>query len=268
MSVFDEETSVDPLSDDTWMCRLTESWSTDGTPNGGYALSPVLRVLGQLAGHPDPLTVTAHFLRPALADEDGMVRGAVLRSGRTMGTATATLNQDGRDRIAAIATFGTLSGTGEAGPEPRPPVLPDPSACVPAAALEDGVAVTIGSRVEVLLDPSCSTPGGSDRARIAGWVRLSDGSDPDVWALPMVCDALPPSLYALRGRFGWVPTVEMTVQVRGRPAPGWLQVDFQCDDVRNGSMIESGTVWDSDGRVVARSRQLGLVRRADDPAAN
>jgi acyl-CoA thioesterase len=44
-----------------------------------------------------------------------------------------------------------------------------------------------------------------------------------------------------------------------RPAAGWVRARFDCDDVQGGRMIESGTLWDSSGAVVARSRQLGLV---------
>jgi acyl-CoA thioesterase len=61
------------------------------------------------------------------------------------------------------------------------------------------------------------------------------------------------------GPVGWVPTIELTVHVRRRPAGGWVLARFECDDVEGGRMIESGTLWDSTGAVVARSRQLGLV---------
>ncbi len=53
--------------------------------------------------------------------------------------------------------------------------------------------------------------------------------------------------------------MELTVHARRRPASGWVQARFECDDVEGGRMIETGTLWDSTGAVVARSRQLGLV---------
>ena len=61
------------------------------------------------------------------------------------------------------------------------------------------------------------------------------------------------------GFSGWVPTIELTVHVRKRPAPGWIQARFECDDLSDGRLVESGTLWDSTGAVVARSRQLGLL---------
>ena len=61
------------------------------------------------------------------------------------------------------------------------------------------------------------------------------------------------------GSVGWVPTIELTVHVRRRPAPGWVLARFECDDLAGGRMIETGSLWDSSGALVARSRQLGLL---------
>ena len=36
--------------------------------NGGYLLTPALRAIQELTGHPDPLTVTTHFFRPGRGD--------------------------------------------------------------------------------------------------------------------------------------------------------------------------------------------------------
>jgi hypothetical protein len=60
-----------------------------------------------------------------------------------------------------------------------------------------------------------------------------------------------------------VPTLEMTVHVRDVPAPGALRSTFRTRFVTNGLFEEDGEVWDSTGRLVAISRQLALVARAD-----
>ena len=39
----------------------------------------------------------------------------------------------------------------------------------------------------------------------------------------MFADAFPPPALTLYGPLHWVPTLELTVQVRARPAPGPLQ---------------------------------------------
>jgi acyl-CoA thioesterase len=60
-----------------------------------------------------------------------------------------------------------------------------------------------------------------------------------------------------------VPTVELTVQLRARPAPGWMLGRFQTHDLSEGRLVEDAALWDSRGRLVAQSRQLALVRRAE-----
>jgi acyl-CoA thioesterase len=63
----------------------------------------------------------------------------------------------------------------------------------------------------------------------------------------------------LLGNIGRVPTVELTVHVRRQPAAGWLRGRFECDDLHQGRMIETGALWDSSGALVARCRQIGLL---------
>ena len=65
------------------------------------------------------------------------------------------------------------------------------------------------------------------------------------------------------GPVGWVPTIELTVHLRARPAPGWILGQFTTQDMQDGRLIEDGALWDSRGTLVAQSRQLALLL---DPA--
>lgn len=260
MSVLADETAIAPDGPDRWRCRVGAAWSIGATPNGGYVVTPVLRAVRELAGKPDPLTVTTHFLRPAVADADAVVEGRLVRQGRSTATATATLSQDGVTRVAVMATFGDL-GTGAAEPAialAPPQDLPPPDECVPRTELQQGVALPIAARLDVRVHPD-DAGGTSPVAQVRGWIRLVDASPADTLALPLFADAFPPALLSALGRVGWVPTVELTVQVRRRPTPGWVRAAFVCDDLAGGRMIETGTLWDDSGAVVARSRQLGLL---------
>jgi acyl-CoA thioesterase len=277
VSAFTDETAIEPDGAGRWRCRLTGAWNIGDTPNGGYALIPVLRALRELGGHPDPVSVTVHFVRPCTADADGVIEGRTVRSGRGVGTATATLTQDGTERLLAVAAFGRVrpgDGAAVSGPErdpapsrgaggpqlspPPPDHLPPPDACVRRDGATQGVALPIASRLDIRLHPD-HADGQAPRAELRGWIRFADGAPADTMAVPLFADAFPPALFSRFGRVGWVPTVELTVHVRHAPVGGWIQAEFSCDDLADGRMIETGTLWDEAGTMVARSRQLGLL---------
>ena len=153
----------------------------------------------------------------------------------------------------------TAGTTADPGVTLAPPDLPPPEACIDRAELMQGVELPILSRVEVRLRPEMLRPDPAAAAVVEGWIRFADGAPPEARWLPLFADAFPPALNARIGRTGWVPTIELTVQVRRRPVDGWVRARFECDDVDGGRMIESGTLWDDSGAVVARSRQLGLL---------
>jgi acyl-CoA thioesterase len=94
---------------------------------------------------------------------------------------------------------------------------------------------------------------------MGGWVRFADGRPPDLRALALMADSLPPSVFNL-GAAGWVPTLELTVHFRAKPAPGWLLVGFRTRFLINGYLEEDGEIWDSKGDLVAQSRQLARLR--------
>jgi len=49
------------------------------------------------------------------------------------------------------------------------------------------------------------------------------------------------------------------VHVRGVPAPGPLRCIFRSRFMQTGMFEEDGEMWDSEGRLVALSRQLALI---------
>jgi acyl-CoA thioesterase len=173
-----------------------------------------------------------------------------------------SLVHHGRERLTVIGAFGDLSEPASEAPgaiDVPSPSTPGPDECRDRADLEQGVVLPILERLDVRIHPDRAVHAGSDDAVMEGWIRFSDGTPPSTQTLPLFADAFPPSLFARFGRVGWVPTVELTVHVRRPPSPGWIQARFECDDLVDGRMVESGTLWDSTGAVVARSRQIGLL---------
>ncbi len=263
MGFFDDETLIVPDGEGRWRTWPTPHWNIGDTANGGYAVAPVLRALAAVSHHPDPLSVTTHFLRPlqpSASANPAVIDTDVVRSGRNTSVARGTLVHGDKERLTVLAAFGELSATAEPAnvTVPAPP-MPAPERCVDRSQLEQGVTLPILGRLDVRIHPDRAAPGASADAVMEGWIRFVDGTEPSTSALVLFADAFPPSLYPRFGRIGWVPTIELTVHVRRRPAAGWVQARLECDDLADGRMVETGSLWDATGALVARSRQLGLL---------
>lgn len=268
-SEFDRDTAVTLREPGVYEIDLSAGWTIINAVNGGYLLAVLGRALGDALPHRDPFTVSAHYLtasRPGPA----VIRTDVVRTGRTLSTGQASLFQyddEGREveRIRVLASYGDLDSLpDDVRTSAKPPAIPPPDRCF---GPEDGPAPVSGSsaitdRLKLRLDPATlgwalGSPSGKGEMR--GWFGLADGRDADPLSLLLAVDALPPTAFEL-GISGWVPTVELTVHVRCRPAPGPLRVSITTRNLAGGFLEEDAEVWDSADRLVAQSRQLARVR--------
>lgn len=272
MTRFDDATASEPEGEGRWRAEIREGWDIGGVPNGGYVLALATRALLGTAGKPDPVSVTAHYLRPTRPGP-ATVEATLLKPGRTVETVYGTLVQDGEPRLAVLASLADL-GAAEHLPvlhdRTRPPDLPPPERC-PRVVHDPGTGFPppFVDRIEVRTDPALAafTRGEVlDRAEIAGWLRHGDGAGPDPLSLLMFADAMAPPIFNVGIGPAWVPTLELTVHVRRRPRPGWLRARFTTRLVAGGFLEEDGEIWDSGDRLVAQSRQLALAPRQDSSA--
>jgi len=255
-----------------WTGRLSDDWAIGEAINGGLLMSlaatATARSSERAGGHVDPLSFSGVFLSPGCEGPIGF-EPQILRTGRSMTTAQVTVGQevDGAqvERLRALLTLGDLDRYVEPVLKTvAAPYIPPPEKCVSARDAPPSMLTKSGflHRFDLRMDPATigwavGEPSGEGEMR--GWLRLADGAEIDAVALLLVLDAFPPVSFDL-GSVGWVPTVEFTGYVRGRPAPGWLQLRLHTEHVAGGLLNEDAHVWDSTGRLVAHSRQLASAR--------
>ncbi|SHH93448.1 thioesterase family protein [Streptomyces sp. 3214.6] len=268
-SEFDRDTALTPRAPGVYDIDLSAGWTIISAVNGGYLLAVLGRALADALPHRDPFTISAHYLtasRPGPA----VVRTDVVRTGRTLSTGQASLfqyDEDGAEveRIRVLASYGDLDTLpDDVRTTAKPPMIPPMEQCF---GPEGGPVPVDGSsaitdRLMLKLDPATlgwalGAPSGNGEMR--AWFGLKDGRDPDPLSLLLAVDALPPTAFEI-GLRGWVPTVELTVHVRCRPAPGPLRVSLTTRNLAGGFLEEDAEVWDSADRLVAQSRQLARVR--------
>ncbi len=266
-SEFDLDTRVERAGD-VWHGVVSDRWDVGVNPNGGYVMALLLRAMSGEVALPDPLTVTAHYLRPP-DHGDASISVDVIRSGRRFATATAALLQGGRERARALGTFGDLAAaTGPTRIDARPPDLPPPEDCYDISRdrspLAASPAPVLLQRFDVRLPRPLGWREGERRGvpRIDGWIRFRDGRPPDLLSLALFADAFPPPILDVIPA-SWVPTLELTVHLRARPKPGWLRAVFHTRVLRDGLLEEDGELWDGNGDLVAMSRQLATVIPAE-----
>jgi len=251
-------------------CRAGWRVMGDAAPNGGYLLALGARAMAERAGRPDPISVTAHFLSPPALGPLEIVTELVREGGRHCTVAGRVL-QDGRECVRLLGTFGDLSRAEgptlvHRTPPPWPPVdsLAETLRSAPAGTLPEFLERLDHRMPEAASGWTRGQPSGVGVH--GGWCRWSDGADFDTFGLLCAADAYPPVVYDLDiGELTWAPTIELTVQVRARPAPGWLSTRFTTQALIDGYFEEDGDVWDSTGQLVALSRQLALVGRRAAP---
>jgi acyl-CoA thioesterase len=241
---------------------LPADWSGLTSVNGGFMLSLLTRAMGRIAPFPDPLVVSGFYLRPGSAGP-ASVTTELIRAGRTTAFTQASLWRDGKETVRATAAFtdlakaagrSSLVHTGGTAP-----ALPPPEECVSLlAGAIPGVSIAAHFDYRALEEPGWSRAQPSGNPSADFYMRFRDGGQADITSLPLFADAAAPAVLSVGAR--QVTTIELTVHLRARPAPGWLRcrarTRFLAD---SGYHEEDFEIWDSTGVLVAQSRQLALV---------
>lgn len=146
-SEFDRDTAVVRREPGVYDIDLSAGWTILGAVNGGYLLAVLGRALGDALPHPDPFTVSAHYLtasRPGPA----VIRTETVRTGRTLSTGQASLFQyddEGNEveRIRVLASYGDLAGLpDDVRTTAKPPAIPPYEQCFGPADGPDPLKAT------------------------------------------------------------------------------------------------------------------------------
>jgi hypothetical protein len=266
IDAFAEATAVSSVGDEGarhYEAEIHPGWDIGGNANGGYLMAIAGRAMTEAVGRP-PLTLTAHYLRPGPAGPC-TIDVEVVRSGRRLATARATMTVEGKPTLELLGTFGEQAPDDGPSYQREEPVDVTPfQDCLPMRPAADAGGPGLMDRLACRLQPGDDgfrkgEPTGDPTVR--GWFALAAEEPIDAIGLLLAADAFPPPIFNSNIPMAWVPTVELTVHVRGTPAPGPLRVAFRSRFIHDGLLDEEGEIWDSAGVLVAQSRQLSLMPR-------
>lgn len=262
MHLFDIDTLFEEQSAGILSGRITDNWSINGNPNGGYLVAVAAAGLLKSSEKQHTPVLTANFISRCEPGKADLSTWEIAQS-RQFCRMEARLLQKGREKMRMLATFAD---------EPEkclvkryetsPPEMPPPEKCVQFPKLSK---YTLYDNADVRLDPSCTgwmENRLSPVSEIKGWFSFRDAREFDICAVALAADAFPPAVLASQGMVAWVPTLELSINIRNMPITRWLKCRFRTRFINCGLLEEDGEIWDENGEIVAISRQIAQLRQA------
>jgi acyl-CoA thioesterase len=251
----DADLRLEPDGEGRWRAEVTERWWIFQGPYGGYLSALLARAVRLAVDDPArPLrSLSVHFLAAPAAGPVAL-NARVERAGRSSTTVSARLEQDGVTMALALAGCGTWREGDPEWADAAMPPAPAPEACDPVEP-GAGMPAFLGQ-----LDVRFVS--GGPGARNLAWVRPRPARPLDVEGLVLVADTWMPAAMTRLGPPLIVPTFDLTVHVRAQlpPSEDWLLIAFASRFAAGGAWEEDGDLWSRDGRLLAQSRQLAMIR--------
>ncbi len=262
-SRFDRDTRVTLAAPGIYAANIDRGWWVARGPNGGFIAALLVRAMEHAVADPSRQlrSMTIHYVRPP-SEGEARIETRVERVGRSLTTLSARLLQGDSLQALALAAFSKPRDTASLHHAVMPEVAP-PKRRSPRRDPK----VPIHERYEQrwAIGPRYFEGSRGREAVTGGWLRLAEGTRPlDGALLAAYSDAWPPAVFAsneLPLLMGGVPTVDLTVHIRATlPQPDdFVLAVFRTREVAGGFLEEDGELWSRDGRLLAHSRQLGVL---------
>jgi acyl-CoA thioesterase len=270
MARFSTDTAVRRVAPGTYEAHMDTGWWIQRGPNGGYVAAIVLRAMldaiGDHEGARHPRSMTLHYLAPP-AEGPVTVHISIERSGRSLTTVSARMTQrdpatdQERLLVVALGAFSVSRPSVEFDDGDPPPATP-PDLLDEIERPADRPTVPMAERYETRHAVGSPPFAAGGTAHTGGWIRLAE---PEPLSSPLVAayaDGWIPALFSRFTEPVAVPTIDLTIHFR-RPVPDdyddWCFVEFRSRAALDGYLDEDGSIWTSDGRLLAQSRQLALL---------
>lgn len=262
MHAFDADIALSKVGTNTFSGVISPRWSVNGYPDGGYLMAVMAAAMAEVSAKKATPVFTANYVsRSAPGPAEVMVEEIIAST--QFSRLEARLVQDGKERIRMLGTFSReLDECFIRKYEAAPPEVAPRGQCVPIPALP---GYTLFEHMDVLLDPACAgwmQDRLIDASEQRGWIAFRDERSHDLYSLLLAVDSFPPAILSSQGMLAWVPTIELSVNIRSIPEGRWLKGVFRTRFINCGLLEEDGELWDESGELVAISRQIAQFRKA------
>jgi acyl-CoA thioesterase len=269
MSVFESDTAAERVAPGRYAVELSERWWVGRGPNGGYVAALMLRAMSHEAesaagpgSRQPPRSLTVHFLNTPSAGA-AEVEVTVERQGRSTMFLSARLVQGGEVQGKAMAVF----SAGRRGPSFIHTEMPDVTAPDEGKEFDTSLApVPVFARYRAIVAFGGIPMSGGDRADTAGWLKLVEEEPMSPELAAAMLDVWYPAPFVAITEPAVAPTLEYTVHfprelpVEGTGPSDWVLARLRADEAVEGHFTEDGELWTRDGILLARCRQVALLK--------
>ena len=240
---------------------VSDNWSVNGNPDGGYLMAMIANAMIQKSDKKNTPMVTANYLSRCVPGEVDIHISEIARS-RQFNRFEARLSQKGDEKIRALGTFVSENNDYAVKRyETKEPDLTPIEECVQMPAMPK---YTLFQNLDLRLDPACAgwmTGKLTDLSQNKGYIRFRDGRPIDFFSLFLIIDSMPPAAVASQGVTAWVPTIELSVNVRHLPQTDRLKCSLRTRFITFGLLEADGELWDEKDNLAAISRQIAQFRK-------
>jgi len=254
---FDHDIYVEHTGENRFETGISSDWNIVA-PNGGYLMAIAGNVISSISDYQIPLSMTAYYHRPASPGQAELIIDRVIKSKRTI-TVKISLIQKNSIVISYTGMFTQKDAFSGMTLVQKQPILPDPSVCIeiPASPLSFFKQV----RLSVPRDQLDWLQGVEGKETVfSGYFSFQDNRPMDALAVLLFVDATPPPILRKTGPLAWVPTIELTVQVRNIPTGGALGFISKTRFTTNGLTETDVELWTEEGKIIALGRQLAFIK--------
>ena len=280
--LFAQETAVvrDDRRAGRWTARLSHDWGAPTLPQGGLVTAVACRAMRAELDAPEQRlrSVTTVFAAPV---QPGPIEidVAVLRRGRSLSQATATLRNAGETTgHTSVAVFGGVRDGFEF-TELAPPRVPPPDQCPsfrnPPPGWQRRIHFPYWDHVQshIALGHAVWDAWEPTTSERAYWYRFDDppvGEDGllDPLAVVTLCDTMPGAVGERMGPaapFWLPPSADITIHLLGDAGPGWLLCHNRARWAGDGYASVEMALWDPERGLVAHATQVMVFTFPDGP---
>ena len=261
MNIFDKDMLLKDLGNFHFAGVITDNWSVNGNPDGGYLMALIANAMIQKSDKKNTPIITANYLSRCVPGEVDIHISEISRS-RQFNRFEARLSQKGEAKIIALGTFVSENNVCEIERyEAKEPDLAPVEECIQIPLMPK---FTLFQNLELRLDPACAgwmTGKLTDVSQNKGYLSFRDGRPIDLLSLFLIIDSIPPAVFATQGITAWVPTIELSVNIRNLPQTDRLKCSLRTRFITCGLLEADGELWDEKGNLAAISRQIAQFRK-------